>query len=316
MRGSSSFVLLLLGCVIAAGCSVQRSGLNPDAASADDLGVAPVDLGVSEVDGDAPEPDLGVIELDLGVPDLGTRCDPADCSAGRFCDGDACGYARSCNELTDAPGGPTVDGVYTLDGDGDGDGGLSPADAYCDLTSEGGGWTLVLKADGEEDTFRYDSPYWTNSEEFEGGEAMRDTNEAKLRTYLTVEFTQMRVVMVTGGVESAVVLDVGASSCVELFRRDHTSTRIDREVWLAMVPDSSLQNNCNREGINVAPAAHNARVRIGIVGNNEGDCNSPDSRIGIGGAWPNKDITTGNVARAWASRGDRNTVSFGYVFVR
>lgn len=318
MRGSSSFLLLLLGTLAAPGCSVERSGLYVGPAPIDeDLGVAPVDLGRVDVDGDAPEPDLGVGEPDLGIPvevDLGTPsvCEPALCP-GRFCDGDVCGYARSCNELKNAPGGPTADGHYTLDGDGPDF--LTAADAYCDMTNDEGGWTLVLKADGSMSTFVYGSAYWTDNVEL-AGSPFFDRVEAKLRTFRTVAFTQMRVVMVIAKDTNAVVLDVGAMSCVELFNRGYSMTTIDRDVWLSMVPDPSLQDNCGAQGINVAPQSDQARVRIGIIGNNENNCNSANSRIGIGGAGENDDVTTGNVARYSGWGNDRNTVSFGYVFVR
>jgi hypothetical protein len=319
MRGSSSFVLLLLGAILVTGCSVERSGLYVGPIPGDDdLGVASTDLGIGDVDGGGVvERDLGVVETDLGVPveiDLGTvsACDPTACP-GRFCAGEACGYARSCNELKNAPGGPTTNGTYTLDGDGPDF--LAAADAFCDMTSDAGGWTLVMKANGGMPTFRYDSPYWTDEVEL-AATPLYDAIEAKLRTYRTVEFTQMRVVMVTGTETRAVILDVGAGSCVQLFNRGYSMTTVDRDTWLAMVPDVSLQDNCGMQGINVAPDSDELRVRIGIIGNNEGNCNTPNSRIGVGGAGENDGVTTGNVAR-WNGIGeDRNTVSFAYVFVR
>ena len=232
---------------------------------------------------------------------------------GRFCDGELCGYARSCNGLKNAPGGPTADGVYTIDGDGTDS--LSPADAFCDMTNDVGGWTLVLKADGSRPTFAYDAALWTDDVEL-GGAPLYDATEAKLRTFRTVEFTQMRIVMVTGTETRALVMDVGASSCFELFNSGFTSTSVSRAAWLAMVPDVSLQDNCGDQGLNVAPRGEQARTRIGIVGNNERNCDSQDSRIGIGGAGVNDRVTTGNATRENGPDGNRDTVSFGYVFVR
>ena len=55
-----------------------------------------------------------------------------------------------------------------------------------------------------------------------------------------------------------------------------------RDEWKAWIgPKASLQRNCNRIAIN--NYHHYARVRLGIISNQEGNCHSPDSRIGVGG---------------------------------
>merc|ERR1719167_1465090 len=61
---------------------------------------------------------------------------------------------------------------------------------------------------------------------------------------------------------------------------------LGRKAWKSLIPgESSLQRNCNREGFNVRDDNNKAkaRVRIGIIANQENNCASPDSRIGIGG---------------------------------
>ena len=60
--------------------------------------------------------------------------------------------------------------------------------------------------------------------------------------------------------------------------------------WKKMMDSPGYQNNCNKEGFNIPPDADlhsslrngGAKVRIGILYNNENDCSTPDAGIGIG----------------------------------
>ena len=96
-------------------------------------------------------------------------------------------------------------------------------------------------------------------------------------------------------------------------------TSAGRNAWRSLVASPSLQPNCNAEGFNIDGGSYHA-VRLGILGNQENDCGSPDSRIGFGGernlCGAGGDVSCGNVATCAADDGDRNTALFGFIFVR
>ena len=56
------------------------------------------------------------------------------------------------------------------------------------------------------------------------------------------------------------------------------ATSFGRGKWLSLLSGIRLQLYCNKEGINVL-----GKMRIGIAGNNEYDCDSPNSFMGVAG---------------------------------
>ncbi len=66
----------------------------------------------------------------------------------------------SCNEILHS-GGSVGDGVYTIDANGNSE----PFEVYCDMTTEGGGWTLIMVA-SDSSSYLWDHSVWSD---FKGG---------------------------------------------------------------------------------------------------------------------------------------------------
>jgi len=79
------------------------------------------------------------------------------CRAGETCVAGVCSTVRpgSCREAR-ALGVGTTDGPYTIDLDGDGP--LAPRTVWCDMTTDGGGWTLTYKVRSDIDLNI--NPWW------------------------------------------------------------------------------------------------------------------------------------------------------------
>ena len=264
------------------------------------------------------------------------------CGSGHYIAGGACAACSACRpgEIEEAACGGSSDttcaaldcyalhvanpalgdGIYKIDPDGLG--GADPFDAYCDMTSSGGGWTLLMKVDGSLTTFTYDSPLWTNATPYQPAAcALDEVSETKSAGFATMPFNAMRVGMFDFTDANARWLQVAQvnSSLLELFTSGYQALAEGRDAWKSLLANASLQPYCNMEGFNV-DGAYNVAARIGIVSNQENDCGSPDSRIGIGTKGDNcgQDMnhSSGDEARCNPDNGDVSIATFGYVMVR
>ena len=132
--------------------------------------------------------------------------------------------------------------------------------------------------------------------------------------------------MKIGHQKKFVVLFKQASSLHSLISDGlYRPTSLGRNKWKSLIgSEASLQPYCNQEGFNTkwnhSDPAHALRAaRIGILGNEQNDCGSCDSRIGFGtGGDPDDTNTCGNEAFAGrgADNGGKHIKAMGYIFVQ
>lgn len=123
-----------------------------------------------------------------------------------------------------------------------------------------------------------------------------------------------------------IVIEQEAKSLYKLIAGEvYLKTDLGRDEWKKLVgPQASLQNNCEKEGFNVKGDIRHrylSRARIGIIGDQENNCNSPDSRIGFGTrgeGLPSKygENTCGNEAHWSSDNGDTSIRTMGYILVQ
>lgn len=191
--------------VVCASCS-NGIGEGPNI----DASPLPATCGDGERNGDETDIDCGG---SCEVCEVGAGCAaPSDCETG-LCPAGTCTLAASCKQILDN-GENQASGVYPL-GPGD-----EAFDAFCDMTTSGGGWTLIARLDSSGSAFVFDSVLWTTAAILDdsalqplvevGGE------EAKLRAFNEVSGGELRLQFVDPAVE--LVYDgLGAQTALELF---------------------------------------------------------------------------------------------------
>jgi hypothetical protein len=99
------------------------------------------------MNGDETDEDCGGATCDPclageGCTDVDGTDNDENCEASAYCESGECTYAVSCLDLlTRRPA--TLSFRYTIDTDGPGDGTIEPCEVYCDMDTDGGGWTRV-----------------------------------------------------------------------------------------------------------------------------------------------------------------------------
>ena len=174
--------------------------------------------------------------------------------------------------------------------------------------------------------FNYNSPYWSNKETYAAEDGLEGLTEkqTKLASYWNTPFDKICLGMKVNGVTKWIVINHKASSLFNVIADGvFKATNLGKNKWLSAMESSCLQEYCNKEGFNMDLPGYRLaymKVRIGIVTNNENDCDTCDSCIGFGtsvGVWKNgleeKKTTCGNLPYCDKPT---NAPAFGYIFVQ
>ncbi|MBL9107051.1 MAG: DUF4215 domain-containing protein [Myxococcales bacterium] len=158
-------------------------------------------------------------DVDCGGPTCG------DCGVGEACGGDddcgsqqcaqgTCASNKSCKALHAADPG-LGDGMYALDPDEDGPN--PPLQAMCDMSHDGGGWTLIMKSINS--NYHYDDALWTNGnfDNPDDYDFVTSGKKSKYRAFTSVGFGELRTAYVDGSSSYIHALPAAVASAQALF---------------------------------------------------------------------------------------------------
>ena len=173
-----------------------------------------------------------------------------------------------------------------------------------------------------QDTFHFDSPNWSNKNPINllEGQNGFDCNQTKLPTYWRTPFSKICLGMKIGQMTNFIVIDKEAFSLHSLIADgQYRATSLGRDTWKSLIgSQATLQTKCSLEGFNSGCSAVEAsKARIGIVANDQQNCNTCDSRIGFGiGGQVDDSNTCGNVGSSTSDNGGKNFKAMGYILVQ
>jgi hypothetical protein len=262
-------------------------------------------------DGDETDVDCGG---SCGACVAGEHCSLAADCAGHACSAGTCGYPLSCADLqVQAPGvGSGQYTIYPLAAQ-------APFVAYCDMSRDGGGWTLIWRSNGDA-TFEYDATLWTSATLMDDGNPQPTMGNAKYPGFTTLPVTVLRGELAYGGQDDRFTYaGDGAHTAVEMFTAGEQKT-----AGFPMAGTSAYwyeEPNCRYYGLDLhlsedPPYSNGSagRVRFGWTANDENDCSSNDTAIGLGLHQSYNGVDRG--AGFCTSGPDENITTNGYLWVK
>jgi len=233
---------------------------------------------------------------------LGEACGTEQDCESEACGGNVCILPATCKAIKDAQ--PNADdGLYELDPDGDGP--LDAITAYCDMTKDGGGWTLVMRFAPANGKFHFYSPHWTmESLVNENVSDPSDPSDGKFAAYNEVVGGEIRGCLQHPITKKYACRDyalpesvtpltlfkdtpVGSDAKMKgLYFEGEDPQKLD---WLTnqgrtLAEASTNVHNYIEVGINIDDdlSCYDARVRFGLVLNNEASIITLNDAAGFG----------------------------------
>ncbi|MCY1054767.1 fibrinogen-like YCDxxxxGGGW domain-containing protein [Nannocystis sp. SCPEA4] len=248
----------------------------------------------------------GESDVDCGGPEcppceLAEGCTlPTDCESGS-CDGGQCVVSASCKAIKQAQPN-AADGLYDIDADGAGP--QAPFKVWCDMTTDGGGWALAIRFAPSQGIFDFYSPHWTMvSVVNEALNSPTDTTDGKFKAYNVLPGGEIRGCMqhpVTKAYGCKFYPLPATTTLLDLFTNTPVGSDIamkglyfqedqaDMVKWLTIqgrtLADASIAPNYMAVGINIDDdqSCYDARVRFGLVLNNEVNISTLNDAAGFG----------------------------------
>ena len=199
--------------------------------------------------------------------------------------------ALSCDEVA-SMGYSTGDGPYWIDPDGNG-----AYQAYCDMTTDNGGWTLVAKIEsGSNSQWAYDAATWTTTgTNFNAADFNLTANEAKYATFDTVAMEEIRLEDPING--NNVQLEANGTSLLDFLNAQAINTDAN-VISTSYTDDSAITYIGYNTSYSICDSNRNSflnnstyRFNVdGFYNANGGNVATGDVRIGFWGSGSNSHV--------------------------